>query len=136
MALSCSAFAGDNSTNEKLEMNDVLKAYVDKVAHGKIKGLAEVIDQDVKFTTTTETEIIHYSKTQIRSSLKQNENVEQNCVTEYSLTESNPTLTVVKVVMKYENFSKVTYLSMANTKKGWKITNVSSSFNKFMFVGK
>jgi hypothetical protein len=129
MAVSCSAFAGDNSINEKLEMNDALKSRVDTVAHGKIKGLAEVIDQDVKFTTTRRIENIHYNKTQILISLKKNKNVEQNCVTEYSLIESNATLTVVKLVMKYESFSKVTYLSMENSTKGWKITNLPSSFN-------
>ncbi len=127
--LSFSAFADDTSKNEKLDMNYALKTYVDAVAHGKIKGLEEVLDQNVKFTTTRGSQIINISKAQMLSSLKNTQNVEQNCTTDFSLIESNSTLTVVKVTMKYEGFSKVTYLSMANTTKGWKITNVSSSYN-------
>lgn len=127
--LSFSAFADDTSNNEKLNMNYALKTYVDAVAHGKIKGLEDVLDQNVKFTTTRGSQIINISKAQMLSSLKNTQNVEQNCTTDFSLIESNPTLTIVKVIMKYEGFSKVTYLSMVNTTKGWKITNVSSFYD-------
>jgi hypothetical protein len=61
-------------------------------------------------------------------SLEGIQNVEQNCTTEYSIVETTPTISVVKVTMKYEGFSKITYLNLANTSKGWKITSISTSF--------
>lgn len=129
MLLSVSAFAADGSKKEeKLGMNYALKTYIDAVAHGKIGSLEEVLDKDIKFTTTRGQKIINHNKVELLNSLQGIRNVEQNCTTEYSIVESVPTLSVVKVVMKYEGFSKVTYLSLANSAKGWKITNISTSF--------
>jgi hypothetical protein len=127
--LSFTAFAADETGNEKLNMNYALTTYIDAVTHGNIKGLADVLDKDVKFTSTRGEQIINHNKAEVLSLLKHSENTEQNCSTVYNIIESNQTLSVVKIVMKYPEFSKVTYLNIANTAKGWKITNVSSSYH-------
>lgn len=128
MVLSVSAFANDENKIEKLKINYALKTYVDAVAHGKIEGLADVLDKDIKFTITRGEQIINYNKVQMLNSLWHLQNVEQNCSTEFSIMESTPTQSVVKVTMKYEGFSKISYLSMANTNQGWKIVSVATSF--------
>ncbi|WP_242689227.1 nuclear transport factor 2 family protein [Pedobacter sp. SYSU D00535] len=128
MALSFSVFASDEPNNQKLSMDYAVKAYIDAVSHGKIKGLSEVLDNDVKFTVTRGENIINYSKSEMLNSMKGSQNLEQNCQTDYSVMELNGTQAVVKVTMKYEAFSKVNIVTLANTTKGWKITNVSSSF--------
>lgn len=128
IVLSTSAFAKDDTKIEKLSINYALKAYVDAVAHGKIDGLNDVMDKDVKFTTTRGQQIINHDKDQVLKSLKHLQNVEQNCSTEFSIVESTPTQSIVKVTMKYDGFSKINYLSMSNTGKGWKIVSVATSF--------
>jgi len=62
------------------------------------------------------------------NSLKHLQNIEQNCITEFSIVESTPTQSVVKVTMKYDGFSKINYLNMSNTGKGWKIVSVATSY--------
>lgn len=128
MVLSVSAFANDDSKIEKLKINYALKAYVDAVTHGKVEGLADVLDKDIKFTTTRGEQIINHNKVQMLNSLQHLQNVEQNCSTEFVIMESTPTQSVVKVTMKYDGFSKISYLSMANTNQGWKIVSVATSF--------
>ncbi|MFA6945032.1 MAG: nuclear transport factor 2 family protein [Pedobacter sp.] len=128
IVLSTSAFAKDDTKIEKLNINYALKAYIDAVAHGKIDGLNDVMDKDVKFTSTRGQQIINHDKDQMLKSLKHLQNVEQNCSTEFSIIESTPTQSVVKVTMKYDGFSKINYLSMSNTGKGWKIISVATSF--------
>jgi len=128
IVLSTSAFAKDDTKLEKLKINYALKTYVDAFTHGKIEGLAEVMDKDVKFTTTRGQQIINHDKNEILASLRNTQNVEQNCLTSFSIVESTPTQSVVKVIMKYDQFSKISYLNMANTGKGWKIVSVSSCF--------
>jgi len=128
VVLSTIAFASDDTKSEKLNINYALKAYIDAVAHGKIDGLNEVMDKDVKFTSTRGLEIIHHDKNQMLNLLKNHQNIEQNCVTEFSIVESTPTQSVVKVTMKYDGFSKINYLSMSNTGKGWKIVSVATSY--------
>lgn len=128
ITLSFSAFAVDGSKAEKLEMNYALKTYIEAVTQGKFGSLTDVLDQEIRFTTTRGEKIINHNKSQMLSGLKFSENVKQNCVTEFSIVESAPNLSVVKVTFKYANFSKVEYLNLANTTKGWKITSVSTSF--------
>jgi hypothetical protein len=126
--LSTSAFASDDTKSEKLNINYALKTYIDAVVHGKTNGLDEVMDKDVKFTSTRGEQIISHDKNQMLNSLKNLQNVEQNCSTEFSIVESTPTQSVVKVVLKYEGFSIISYLNMSNTGKGWKIVSVGTSY--------
>lgn len=128
MVVSFSAFAADGSQSAKSDMNYALKTYVDAVSLGKIDGLQEILDQDIHFTTTRNKKIINHNRAEMLKTLKANENVKQNCSTEYTIIESTSSLGLVKLTMKYEGFSKVEYLSLANTGQGWKITGVSTSF--------
>jgi len=128
IAFSFSAFAADGTAKEKREMNYALKTYIEAVNEGKIGTLSEVLDREVKFTTTRGEQIISHNKSEMMNSLKGSENVIQNCETSFNVVEATPSFSVVKVISKYKGFSKVNYLNLANTGKGWKITSVSTSF--------
>ena len=43
--------------------------------------------------------------------------------------ESNANIAIVKVDMKYSDFTRSNYVTIANTGNGWKITNVYSTFS-------
>ncbi len=127
-SLSSASFAADGTAKEKLEMNYALKTYIEAVTDGKIAALPEVLDKNVKFTSTRGENIISHGKSEMLTALKSTENVKQNCLTQFSVVESTPSASIVKVTMKYDGFSKVSYLNLSNTTKGWKITSVSTSF--------
>lgn len=124
-----SAFAlNDPETANKLSMEYALKAYIDAVSIGKIKGIQEIIDNEAKFTVTRGEKIINYTKSDILTELKSSENVQQNCSIDQIIIDQNSSQAMVKVTMKYDGFSKVNFVTFNNTNKGWKITNVSSSY--------
>ena len=127
--LTSSAFANDDAKKEKLMMDYTIKRYIDAISLGQVKGVSEIFDRNVKMTTTRNKEIVNYDKSDILWALKFNQNVEQNCTIDYKFLEMDPSLATVKVTMKYEGFSKINVISMANTTKGWRITNISTSFN-------
>lgn len=127
--LSVSAFATTKPGNEKLEMNYALKIYIDAIAHGKVKPLAEVLDADAKFSIAQGNKISTYTRGQMLNLLKSSENVEQNCELDYNAVQENATQAIIKVSMKYPGFSKDSFVSLLKTSKGWKITNVSSGFS-------
>lgn len=126
--VSFSAFAADGIRNDKLKLSYPAQTYVDAMTHGKINALPQVLDKEIKYTTTHGEKIFSFNKAEMLKSLEGLRGVEQNCTTEYSVVESTPTISVVKVTMKYENFSKITYLNLANTANGWKITSIATSF--------
>ncbi|MGX5690077.1 putative lumazine-binding protein [Arcticibacter tournemirensis] len=127
--LSVSAFAAEQTQSNKSQIDAAVTTYIDALNYGKIKGLSAVLDQDLKFTVSQGQTILNYNKTQMIESLKAQENIVQNCKTDYTMIESNPGQAIAKVTMKYDGFSKVNFVTLSNTSKGWKITNISSSYN-------
>ncbi|HEY0668984.1 MAG TPA: nuclear transport factor 2 family protein [Sphingobacteriaceae bacterium] len=128
IVFSTTAFASDIEKNERIKVNHTLQKYIDALSYGKINGIADVFDSQAKFTITGGKKTINYNKAQMLNSLHVMKNIEQNCTTSFSFIELNAAQVIVKVTMKYEGFSRVNFLNMANTADGWKITNVSSSF--------
>ncbi|WP_407431566.1 nuclear transport factor 2 family protein [Arcticibacter sp.] len=126
--ISFSAFAEDETNSEKLKMNYTVKTYIDAVTQGRVKELAAVLESDARFTLTQGERIINFSRYETLKWLKMNEGIRQNCSTDYKIIEMDASQAVVKISLKYDTFSKINLLSLANTKKGWKITNVSTSF--------
>ncbi len=128
MFLSLNSFAADDLKSEKLKMNYTIQTYIDATSHGKVKNIVDILDYDVKYTIIKGKEIKNYGRIDIVTQLSYTKNIEQNCVTDYSVLEQTANQSVVKVSMKYDGFTKVDLVSMSNTSKGWKITNISSSY--------
>ncbi|NOW99154.1 nuclear transport factor 2 family protein [Mucilaginibacter sp. SG564] len=114
---------GDNLTK-----TFAINTYVDAMTRGKLQGLNDVVDQNAKFSLLSGKKIITFTRDEIFQSLKLNKNVEQDCTTSTTIIQSNSDITVVKVDMQYERFVRSNYVTIANTGKGWKITNVYSVF--------
>lgn len=123
------ANASTPNTNEKLTLRYAITAYVDAFAHGQIQNLTEVIDDSAKFSQTRGQKVCFFSKDQILQGLKNQQNVEQNCTTHVDLVENTYALVVYKVEMRYPTFSRFSYVTMADTGNGWKITNVATVFS-------
>lgn len=126
--ISLSAFAKDEKSSEKLKMDYTVKTYIDAVTQGRVSELASVLESDAKFTLTQGERIVKFSRHETLNWMKSSEGIRQNCSTDFNIIEMDASQAVVKVSMKYDTFLKVNLLSLANTKKGWKITNVSTSF--------
>ena len=130
VTLSIGAFAETKTEGENLAMDYTVKTFVDAISHGKVKNLAAVLDSDFKYTITRNNVICNYGKRDWLDFMKSCENVEQNCSTEYKIIEQNQSQSIIKVSMKYEGFTKVNLVNMANTSAGWKITNISTSITQ------
>ena len=129
MIVSFSSFADELNSSNKLSIDFALKSYLDAVSEGKVKGFSDILDNDVKFTISRGEKIVNYSKSEMLTSLKSSEGIKQNCHTEFQILEKTLTQSIVKVTQKYDEFTRVNFVTFNNTPKGWKITNVSSSFS-------
>jgi len=129
ITLSMSAFAAGEPNKKRFIMTYAVETYIDAMANGDIKELPALLDSDVKFSSTRADRVVTFGKSEVVKSLKDIENVKQNCVSSYKVLEQNQAQALVKVNMKYKNFTKVNYVTMQNTSTGWKITHVASSYN-------
>ncbi|GAA3970629.1 nuclear transport factor 2 family protein [Mucilaginibacter dorajii] len=114
---------GDNLTR-----NFAINTYVDAMTRGKVAGFGDVVDQSAKFNLLRGKNVLSFSKSEMIESIKANKNTEQNCTTSTTIMESNSDMAVVKVDMQFDDFVRTNYVTVANTGKGWKITNVYSVF--------
>jgi hypothetical protein len=114
---------GDNLTR-----NFAINTYVDAMTRGKVAGFGDVVDQSAKFNLLRGKNVLSFSKSEMIESIKANKNTEQNCTTSTTIMESNTDMAVVKVDMQFDGFVRTNYVTVANTGKGWKITNVYSVF--------
>jgi hypothetical protein len=133
LALCATTLASSATTikkfDDKLSMDYAIKTYVDALVHGKPTELAEVLDNNAKQTFKRGQGIVSWNKNSIVTAAKNNEGIEQNCQTSYSLVENLPGQVIVKVNQKYDNFDKSSYVTMMQTSKGWKITSISDVYN-------
>jgi len=108
--------------------NQAISTYINAMTQGNNAGLSEVIDQSAKFSILRGKSVISFDKADLMKFADQNQSVKQACTTTATEIESNADMSVVRVDMKFENFTRSNYVTMANTEDGWKITNVYSVF--------
>ncbi len=131
LALLLLTFAGKadgTKAEEKLSIKYAVNIVMDAFSQGKPDGIGEILDTNVKLTSTRGNKIITYNKVDILNMVNAVSGVKQNCITSYSVIENLPSQVIVKVNMAYDSFTRINYVTMAQTDKGWKVTNISSAF--------
>jgi len=118
----------DEPTAAKFTRLFTLSSYVNTIVKGQVAGFEAALDPSVTFSVMRGQKIITFSKEDMLDFIKKNKGVVQNCITTTTQVQSNNDICVMKVDMKYENFTRSNYITMANTGDGWKITNVHSVF--------
>ncbi len=125
LAVCGAAKASDNDDNASTPIS-AINTYVDAMTRGKLQGLNEVIDKSASFSMLRGKTVLSFNKAEMLNYFKSNRNVEQTCTTNTSIVEKNANVTIAEVDMKYNDFVRKNYITIANTGDGWKITNVYS----------
>jgi hypothetical protein len=113
---------------ETLTKTYAVNTYINAITRGKLDGFNDVLDQSVKFSMLRGSEILCFDKKQMVDFMKKVKNIQQACTTSIHVVESGNDVAVIRVDMKFENFMRSNYVTIANTPNGWKITNVHSVF--------
>lgn len=131
----CLFLAGTVAKANKISNDDKLASpyfaintYVDAVSRGKVADLDLVVDKTAKFSMLRGKSLISFSKDDVLNFTKENANTEQSCTVTTSIVNTNADVTVAKVEMQYDGFTRCNYVTLTNTGNGWKITNVYSVF--------
>ena len=133
LGLALLAFGGavkaNTNDNGKLTQTYAVNTYVDAMTRGRLGGLSDVLDNSASFSMVRGKQVLSFGKKQMLDYFKTNRNTEQMCTTSTSIVESNANIAIVKVDMKYAEFTRSNYVTIAHTENGWKITNVYSTFS-------
>jgi hypothetical protein len=126
----CGTVQANTPPNESdnLTKTYAVNTYVNAMTRGKFDGLNDVLDQSAKFSMLRNKKVLSFTKKEMLDFMKSDKNVQQSCITSTSIVENDTNVAVIRVDMKFDDFVRSNYVTVANTGKGWKITNVYSVF--------
>ncbi|MBE9585292.1 nuclear transport factor 2 family protein [Mucilaginibacter sp. JRF] len=125
------AKANNNDDDYKLTKAYASNIYIEAVTLGKLEGFESILDKDAKFCILmgNNKRVATYSKAEMLEYMQANlKGLKQLCTTSSAVVEENGQMSVLKVEMKYGDFTRTNYVTFADTGKGWKITNVCSVY--------
>ena len=106
---------------------EVLDIFMNASAHGKLEKFESILANNVEFTTQRGERTIKADKNDMLAFYKASENVDQACkCTSTTLIENEKNM-LVKVQMKFENYTRTNLVTMKNIGGNWKITRVETS---------
>ena len=108
--------------------DQVIDTYLNAVVHGKLVGVDDAIDDDAQFYMKRGERVNTLSKSQVLDALEANANVEQDCQCTKSVIQDDELKKVLKVDMKYADYTRTDVITAEPAGSGWKITKVETSF--------
>jgi hypothetical protein len=111
-----------------LTKDEVMSAYLNAVVHGKLDGIGNAIDEDATFDMKRGSTVNTLYKPQVLNALKSGENIEQACQCTKTVLQDNDDMSMLKVEMKYTDFTRTDVITAQRAGNGWKITKVETSF--------
>ncbi|MDB5157152.1 MAG: hypothetical protein JWR50_1859 [Mucilaginibacter sp.] len=109
-----------------LSKNDVLNIYVNALVHGKIDGLENILDKNVKLTMHRGEKEFDLDKKQILESFKSSENIEQGCTITTATQDESDSGMVVKITMHYNGYDRTNLVTIALNHSDFKITKIDA----------
>jgi len=127
MTVSFSSFA--SSVYKPLEAKaakEILANYVSATSIGINDLHKSVFTTDFKFVNEANNST--YGKKDYLKFLNENKGVSYDCVTSHEIIDQNNDVVVAKTTYKFSDFTRVDHISMTQTKSGWKINKIATSY--------
>jgi Putative lumazine-binding len=111
----------------KLTKEDVVNIYIDAIAHGDIKGLDNVLDDNLQYNVERSGEVNQLHKDDLMAYLKSNP-VDPTVTTFAVTVREDDGSAMVKVVFNYSTYTRTDMVTLDKT-GDWMITKVVSTFS-------
>ncbi|GGE29105.1 MULTISPECIES: nuclear transport factor 2 family protein [Sphingobacterium] len=126
-----SSFVFANSKPEPvkfIKVESIIDQYIDASNNGEVSLVDYLFTEDFKYSTPNngQTELI--GRSELVKHLKSNKGSKMNAETEYSFVEKNDDCSIVKVTTTFETFKKYDYVTLCNSKDGWKISHITVTY--------
>src|SRR5690606_39307507 len=114
----------DSSKN--LNTVNIITTYLEDATAGSIKFKKFLFSEDFKYQNTTNN--VCYNKKTYTNFLKANKGLKFNCETTYEMLDESGKACVAKAIMKFNNFTRVDYITLNHSQDGWKVSKVVTTY--------
>ena len=128
LLLVCGASQATSLKSHGNSKDEVIDTYLEAVVHGKLNGLSDAIDDEAQFNMKRGDRVNTLTKSQVIDALKASQNIDQDCQCTKTVMRDDDDAKVLKVDMKYSDFTRTDVITAERAGSGWKITKVETSF--------
>jgi len=122
------AHASTSPRRIELSKFRAVNTYINAVVHGKLNNVKEVIDDEAFFNIQHGNKYNTVNKPEVLYALSWTENMEQKCKYSKSIVWEDGSMSILKLNMKYADFTRTDMITLQRAGAEWKITKVETSF--------
>lgn len=111
-----------------VKVESIIDQYIDATNYGETSLVDHLFTEDFKFATPNNGKTEMISRSALVKYLKKNKGIKLNAETNYSFVEKNDDCSIVKVTTSFNNFDRYDYITICNSKDGWKISHVTVTY--------
>lgn len=127
MVTSFSSFAAEKTNPLKdMESDKILTTYLEATTLGSIELNKFLFADAFEYRNVNNND--HRSKKQYTKFLKANKGIQFDCETSYEILSQDGTACVAKATMAFDNFTRVDYITLNQSKDGWKVSKVETTY--------
>ncbi|WP_140938891.1 nuclear transport factor 2 family protein [Sphingobacterium lumbrici] len=121
------AFAAEK-VNPLKNMNTgaIIAVYLDATALGNVEFNERLFATDFEYHNTASDS--KHGKKAYTKFLKENKGLQYNCKTTYKILDESGKSCIAKATMEFENFTRVDHITLSNTKNGWQVSKVVTTY--------
>ena len=102
----------------------IIDHYLDATQHGNTELVDHLFTSDFYYSTPNNRSKESLNRKAMTTYLKSLKGVKLDCTSTYQFIEKNDDCSIVKVTTEFEKFKRNDYITLCNSKDGWKISNV------------
>ncbi|MCI0921733.1 hypothetical protein [Sphingobacterium rhinopitheci] len=127
MTLSLSSFANNYSNPLKAkDAKEILLTYAECTSIGNTDYNNFLFADDFQYENASNNS--KSGKREYLKYLKENKGLNYNCVTSSEILDITGKTAIAKSIYKFDTFSRVDYITLAQTKEGWKVSKVITTY--------
>ena len=127
MVTSFSSFAAEKTNPLKdMESDRIVSTYLEATTVGSTDLNKFLFTNDFEYRNSNNGN--RANKKQYLRFLKKNEGNQYNCKTSYQILSQDGKVCVAKTIMTFDNFTRVDYITLHQSKDGWKVSKVETTY--------
>lgn len=115
-----------NNPLKNVNTKKIALTYVEAITLGNIDFNKHLFTADFEYHNTANDLVSN--RTEYVNFLKENKGLKYECETTYEILDQAGATSVAKATMKFDNFTRVDYITMQQTKDGWKVSKVVTTY--------
>ena len=126
MTLSTSANAATYNPLKEKDSKAIITTFIETITSGSDLYNKYLFTADFEYKNSANNH--QFTKSQYLGFLKQTKGFKYNCETEYQILDEVGKSCVAKAIMRFENFTRVDYITLNKTDEGWKVSKVVTTY--------